>query len=1164
MRHFKLLLLAVLATAALLVVAVGLALALADNDDYRRAAIFLLERVTGRAVAIDGDFEADLSWEPSLTAKDLRIANEAWAEAPDLAEVGEITVQIALGPLLSGKLLVRRLVVRDSTIDLESTPDGKRSWDFDGGGQRRGGSSLIGPPIFEMINLRDVAVRYRGGESREIKRLEVAQVSLVDREEKTVVAARGTLDDREFDVSGELGSLAEALQPTRPVPVALSLRLPALDLGLEGTIEQPARGRGLNLKVTGTSDNVARIAEFFEIALPYAGRLRGEANISGDLETLSLSNLQFEIDNGDLHRLALTGRVEDLNAFRGVALQLSESMTAESEVFRVLPKELRHFNKVTWQTVLRDKEDRFVLDEVVARGTSPLGAVLDLTGEFGLAAVSIDLPISDFDIVMRLTAPTTAAVATPLSIAVPELGAISVTAEVGGVTAGPRIKTFALNIGEDGPLQIVIVGNVERVSNEQPIPFVGMDAQVSMRADRTAPVLSLWDLRPLEFGALEASWRITDRDLSHYAFDDFTLSLGPANGLDIKASGRVANVSAKSPGLIDGIELGVEFSAGSSTPVSDLLELKLPDLGRVTGTMALTGGSRAVQLGDIDLKVGTEEALRLSATGSVQSIDIGREVTAEGIDLGIAAAAPTTRDAVLATGLPLPELGPVTGTARLAGSERDLGLEEIALSVGQPDQPVVTAKGRMANLATSGERDFAGEFDVDLGRLLKRNKERQVAARGRLRGTINLSDRDGSFGIEELRVETLESERLALKIEGVFDDLEQRDDLALKTTLEVTNLRVLGALLDTDLPALGPFSFSGTVVGDDEDFRAEGFAHLGKSDLQLDLSGSLTGDRPKASGTLSSVIFYPEDFGLRPDDGPENAAPDQTTDAPAQGAVFGTDPVPFAFLREIDLSLQVALNEVRGIVLAIDQVDLNLALENGHLRLEPMEMTFYGGSLLAEAEIDARQSPPAFAIRATGDNVDIGAFLAQARGLVPVEGKADLIFDLTAQGESPRAWASSLNGRAELAVNRARVHSSLVDLPGRGLGLWLFGRSIRGYTNVDCFLAKLDIQEGDAITVALILDTPKVRSIGSGHIDLANEEVDILVQPRRKRRRLVRITTPYRIHGPLRNPEVTLTTADLAAQKFGNLILSPVNALGSLFSIVSDRGADMENPCLQE
>ena len=1164
MPLLKVTFLAIVSTLAVLAGALGLALAIAEDEDYRQAAIFLLERFTGSSVEIRGDFQTILSWEPSFSATDLRIANAPWATAPQLAEVGKIKIQIALKPLLSGVLLVRRLVIEDGILELESGPDNQRNWQVaaepNGG---RGGGFLHGLPLFELVDLRDVAVRYRDGDSDETTQLAVKELAFSDREQKGILKARGSFNDRDFEADGVFGPLAEALQPTAPFPIDLALRFPNLDFELEGTMEEPARGTGMDMKVVGRSDDVAKIVELFGLDVPYAGQLHGEALISGDIFSPGLDDLRFVVNEGSKHHMDISGSVDDLWAFKGVALSLSEVITAEAEIFRILPEEMQVFETVSWETLLRDEGGRYLLDQLNARATSSLGAALEIQGRFRLAKLALDLPASDIDILLNLTAPNTGAIARPLALGLPELGAIAVTAHVKGMAAGPGVESFTVKFGQGGPFDLTVAGQIAQVATTQPMPFTGLDAQVSLRAEKTAPMLSLWQLKPLEFGSLRATARLVDRDASHYGFDDVKLALDRADGLEIEASGRIAAVSAVSPDLIEGIELDVGLTARSLTVLSDLAGAELPDLAPLAGSLTVNGSSASLGIGNIDVRAGKKDSLQISATGAVQAVEASRKITAKGVDVAIEVMAPNTREATALTGLSLPELGPVRGTAKLSGSDDSLGLENVALQLGKPDQPVVTVTGRLANILEPGKRDLAGEFEVQLARLMKSEHSKLAAGLGRLKGIIGLSDKDGTFGIEEFRGETLDSEQLAVEIEGVFDDLEQRDGLEFKTALKARSLEVLGGLFDARLPALGPFSFSGTLSGDDEDFRALGYAHLGKSDLQLDITGSFAGDRPRATGSLSSLIFHPGDFGIRPD-GDQGTANGKESKSSEQSALFDSDPVTLEFLKDVDLSLQVLLNEVRGVDLSIDQVDINLVLEGGQLQLRPVELTFYGGSLEAEVEVDQRLDEPTFGITATGNNVDIGAFLAQVQDFVPVDGEADMSIDLTATGDSPHAWASSLNGRVEFAVNRARVHSSVLDLPGRGLGVWLFGKSIKGYTEVDCFIAKVDIENGDATTRALILDTPAVRSAGSGSIDLPDEEVDILVDPEPKRRQLVDFTTPYRIHGDLRDPSITINKTDLAAQKVGDLIFSPINALGSLFSNVSDGGSDMDNPCLRQ
>ena len=115
---------------------------------------------------------------------------------------------------------------------------------------------------------------------------------------------------------------------------------------------------------------------------------------------------------------------------------------------------------------------------------------------------------------------------------------------------------------------------------------------------------------------------------------------------------------------------------------------------------------------------------------------------------------------------------------------------------------------------------------------------------------------------------------------------------------------------------------------------------------------------------------------------------------------------------------------------------------------------------------------------------------------------------------------------------------------------------------MNCLILRFDIQDGIASSRTLLLDTPNVLAMGEGRIDLREETIDIRVDPQAKRSRLIELTTPFAIQGPLRDPSVDVSSSGAAARAAGEVILSPLNVLGSLLPFVSDRGSDEENPCL--
>ena len=96
----------------------------------------------------------------------------------------------------------------------------------------------------------------------------------------------------------------------------------------------------------------------------------------------------------------------------------------------------------------------------------------------------------------------------------------------------------------------------------------------------------------------------------------------------------------------------------------------------------------------------------------------------------------------------------------------------------------------------------------------------------------------------------------------------------------------------------------------------------------------------------------------------------------------------------------------------------------------------------------------------------------------------------------------------------------------------------------------------------MLLDTTNVRAEGAGDIDFKDEVLNIAVNPRAKRRRLIAISTPFTIEGPLASPTVNVSSTGAATRFVGKTVASPVNLLGSLVPFVNDRGRDAENPCL--
>jgi uncharacterized protein involved in outer membrane biogenesis len=120
-----------------------------------------------------------------------------------------------------------------------------------------------------------------------------------------------------------------------------------------------------------------------------------------------------------------------------------------------------------------------------------------------------------------------------------------------------------------------------------------------------------------------------------------------------------------------------------------------------------------------------------------------------------------------------------------------------------------------------------------------------------------------------------------------------------------------------------------------------------------------------------------------------------------------------------DLDLQVQLDRLEGILLAIDRATAHVTLAEGKLRLSPLRFDIVGGRAPADAEVDVRAPTPRWWLQAETDDLKLGEPWRQLEAQVPLSGELDFVLDLQARGRSPREIANSLSGDLSLALTRS-------------------------------------------------------------------------------------------------------------------------------------------------
>jgi uncharacterized protein involved in outer membrane biogenesis len=237
---------------AVVVVIIGggaIYLATLDFNSYKAEIREEVKKATGRNLEIAGDIGLELSMTPRLTVSGVRFQNAEWGTRPDMATVGALDVVVNLMPLLSSKIDVQRVVLRDVDLLLKTDKSGRGNWDVAGGGagkpsagERHDGG---GVPDIGAVTLENIKITYRDGAKGSQNSVAIETIGL----KRTSSGALDTrikleVDGQVIDVTGVLPAVSAIIKPGEALPLSLggSAFGFAIDVAATVTVNQGKAG----------------------------------------------------------------------------------------------------------------------------------------------------------------------------------------------------------------------------------------------------------------------------------------------------------------------------------------------------------------------------------------------------------------------------------------------------------------------------------------------------------------------------------------------------------------------------------------------------------------------------------------------------------------------------------------------------------------------------------------------------------------------------------------------------------------------------------------------------------------------------------------------------------------------------------------------------------
>lgn len=346
-------------------------------------------------------------------------------------------------------------------------------------------------------------------------------------------------------------------------------------------------------------------------------------------------------------------------------------------------------------------------------------------------------------------------------------------------------------------------------------------------------------------------------------------------------------------------------------------------------------------------------------------------------------------------------------------------------------------------------------------------------------------------------------------------------------------------LIGLALPNTPPYSLAGVVQRTGDRYAMPRVAgRVGDSDLR----GAFTATRQSNGRLLLDGDFRTNslDFddaltvlGGSPDTH-ETASAEQraiASNLEAQGRILPDARLDISRVRNMDARISYRAAHVTTDRFPLRGLSLDIRLDRGLLRLDPVTLELGRGRVGGAVAINARENVP---------RVDIDVRLSNARleSIFAMQGEPALSgvlmgrAQLSGRGASVREAAANANGEMTLVTPSGEVRESFAELTGinvtRGLGLLLTDSD--STIGIRCGVASFRVDNGVARLRNMTFDTDTMLIHGSGNVSLRDETLDLQVRGEPKEARLIRFAAPITVQGRLRSPRVGIDLGDAASQ----------------------------------
>src|SRR5690606_3002789 len=301
----------------------------------------------------------------------------------------------------------------------------------------------------------------------------------------------------------------------------------------------------------------------------------------------------------------------------------------------------------------------------------------------------------------------------------------------------------------------------------------------------------------------------------------------------------------------------------------------------------------------------------------------------------------------------------------------------------------------------------------------------------------------------------------------------------------------------------------------------------GDSDLGGTASVETRGERPFLRANLVSKRLDFDDLagfigGAPQARGDESTNPELEVLAAQRDAdpkLLPDTPYRLEKLRAMDADVRLEAQRINAPSLPLDDMHAHLFLDNGLLRLDPLNFGVAGGDIRSTIRMDARGETIRTRADITARGLDLGELFPDAELTDDAVGAIGGKVGITGTGNSIAAMLGSADGNIALGMGRGQISNLLMELAGIDIYeslKFLIGKDHK--VPIRCAFGDFSVEDGLMTSRALAFDTTDTIIVGEGTVNLRDETLDLLLKPRPKDGSVLTLRSPLVVDGTFKDP----------------------------------------------